>query len=70
MTETCRQVKSAAEAAYDTVGHEFHLGSPKQLQALLFDELGPVAPANAGAMVQTPQFSRYVWCNWWSSFCR
>ena len=34
------QVKNAAEAAYDTVGHEFHLGSPKQLQALLFDELG------------------------------
>jgi DNA polymerase-1 len=34
------QVKEAAEAAYDTVGHEFHLGSPKQLQALLFDELG------------------------------
>ncbi len=34
------QVREAAEAAYDTVGHEFHLGSPKQLQALLFDELG------------------------------
>jgi DNA polymerase-1 len=34
------QVKAAAEAAYETVGHEFHLGSPKQLQALLFDELG------------------------------
>jgi DNA polymerase-1 len=34
------QVKTAAEAAYATVGHEFHLGSPKQLQALLFDELG------------------------------
>jgi DNA polymerase I len=34
------QVKGAAEAAYATVGHEFHLGSPKQLQALLFDELG------------------------------
>jgi DNA polymerase-1 len=33
-------VKNAAEAAYATVGHEFHLGSPKQLQALLFDELG------------------------------
>ena len=26
--------------AYAAVGHEFHLGSPKQLQALLFDELG------------------------------
>ena len=34
------QVKLAAEQAYATVGHEFHLGSPKQLQALLFDELG------------------------------
>ncbi len=34
------QVKAAAEAAYATVGHEFHLGSPKQLQTLLFDELG------------------------------
>ncbi|MEX2289894.1 MAG: DNA polymerase I [Mycobacteriales bacterium] len=34
------QVKQAAEAAYETVGHEFHLGSPKQLQTLLFDELG------------------------------
>jgi DNA polymerase-1 len=33
------QVKLAAEEAYATVGHEFHLGSPKQLQALLFDEL-------------------------------
>jgi len=33
------QVKNAAEEAYATVGHEFHLGSPKQLQALLFDEL-------------------------------
>lgn len=32
--------------------------------------VGPMAPANAGALVQTPQFSRYVWCNWWSSFCR
>lgn len=35
-----QQVSEAAEAAYATVGHEFHLGSPKQLQALLFDELG------------------------------
>ncbi len=34
------QVKLAAEEAYATVGHEFHLGSPKQLQVLLFDELG------------------------------
>jgi DNA polymerase-1 len=33
-------VKNAADEAYATVGHEFHLGSPKQLQALLFEELG------------------------------
>ncbi|GAC1611069.1 MAG: DNA polymerase I [Mycobacteriales bacterium] len=33
-------VKNAADEAYAAVGHEFHLGSPKQLQALLFDELG------------------------------
>ncbi|MCW2724544.1 MAG: polymerase [Frankiales bacterium] len=33
-------VKNAADEAYASVGHEFHLGSPKQLQALLFDELG------------------------------
>ncbi len=33
------QVKQAAEQAYATVGHDFHLGSPKQLQALLFDDL-------------------------------
>ena len=34
------QVAAAAEEAYAAVGHEFHLGSPKQLQTLLFDELG------------------------------
>jgi DNA polymerase-1 len=39
-TRLREQVKLAAEEAYATVGHEFHLGSPKQLQALLFDELG------------------------------
>ncbi len=33
-------VKQAAEAAYAVVGREFNLGSPKQLQAILFDELG------------------------------
>ncbi|HUR50721.1 MAG TPA: DNA polymerase I [Mycobacteriales bacterium] len=33
------QVKLAAEEAFRTVGHEFHLGSPKQLQTLLFEEL-------------------------------
>ncbi len=34
------EVRRAAQAAYDSVGHEFNLGSPKQLQAVLFDELG------------------------------
>ena len=34
------QVKEAAEAAYAVVGREFNLGSPKQLQVILFDELG------------------------------
>ena len=33
------QVKEAAEAAYAVVGREFNLGSPKQLQGILFDEL-------------------------------
>ncbi|MDX6274067.1 MAG: polymerase [Frankiales bacterium] len=33
------EVKAAAESAYDVVGHEFNLGSPKQLQTVLFDEL-------------------------------
>ena len=34
------EVKRAPQAAYDAVGHEFNLGSPKQLQGILFDELG------------------------------
>jgi DNA polymerase-1 len=34
------QVKQACEDAYAVVGREFNLGSPKQLQAILFDELG------------------------------
>ncbi len=33
-------VKDAAQAAYAVVGREFNLGSPKQLQGILFDELG------------------------------
>jgi DNA polymerase-1 len=33
------QVKSAEQAAYDIVHHEFNLGSPKQLQQVLFEEL-------------------------------
>jgi DNA polymerase-1 len=34
------QVKAGRRGGVRHVGHEFHLGSPKQLQALLFDELG------------------------------
>jgi DNA polymerase-1 len=34
------EVKAAAHAAYEVVGREFNLGSPKQLQEILFNELG------------------------------
>jgi DNA polymerase I len=34
------EVKAAEQAAYEDVGHEFNLGSPKQLQEVLFTELG------------------------------
>jgi DNA polymerase-1 len=34
------EVKRAAELAYATIGHEVNLGSPKQLQEVLFNELG------------------------------
>jgi DNA polymerase-1 len=34
------EVKAAAQAAYAVVGREFNLGSPKQLQEILFSELG------------------------------
>jgi DNA polymerase I len=34
------EVKSAEQSAYAVVGHEFNLGSPKQLQEVLFTELG------------------------------
>jgi len=34
------EVKSAEQAAFAVVGHEFNLGSPKQLQEVLFTELG------------------------------
>ena len=34
------EVKAAEQAAYAIVGHEFNLGSPKQLQKVLFEELG------------------------------
>jgi DNA polymerase I len=33
-------VKEAEQAAYAVTGHEFNLGSPKQLQEVLFTELG------------------------------
>ncbi len=33
-------VKGAEQGAYEAVGHEFNLGSPKQLQEVLFTELG------------------------------
>ena len=35
-----QQVKQAAQDAYDCIGREFNLGSPKQLQEILFGELG------------------------------
>jgi DNA polymerase I len=34
------QVKQAADDAYDVIGKQINLGSPKQLQVVLFDELG------------------------------
>jgi DNA polymerase-1 len=34
------EVKAAAHGAYEVVGREFNLGSPKQLQDILFVELG------------------------------
>jgi len=33
-------VKTAADDAYSAIGHEVNLGSPKQLQVVLFDDLG------------------------------
>jgi DNA polymerase-1 len=33
------EVKKAADEAYDAIGKEINLGSPKQLQVVLFDEL-------------------------------
>ena len=35
------EVKSAEQAAFAVTGHEFNLGSPKQLQEVLFDRAGP-----------------------------
>jgi len=33
------EVQRETEAAYEVAGHEFNIGSPKQLQVVLFDEL-------------------------------
>ncbi len=33
------QVRTAAESAYEVIGEQVNLGSPKQLQAILFDKL-------------------------------
>jgi DNA polymerase-1 len=38
-TEFAAQVKAVEQDAYGSVGREFNLGSPKQLQQILFDEL-------------------------------
>ncbi|WP_312858176.1 DNA polymerase I [Pseudonocardia pini] len=37
--EFAGQVREAAHAAYEVIGKEINLGSPKQLQVVLFDEL-------------------------------
>ncbi|WP_193070494.1 DNA polymerase I [Brevibacterium sp. FME37] len=37
--EFTKQANASAELAYEAIGHEVNLGSPKQLQAVLFDEL-------------------------------
>ena len=34
-----RRLRAAEQAAYEVIGREFNLGSPKQLQQILFDEL-------------------------------
>ncbi|MDX2375418.1 DNA polymerase I [Microbacterium sp. LRZ72] len=37
--ELAERAERIARAAYDTIGHEVNLGSPKQLQEVLFEEL-------------------------------
>ncbi|WP_143965487.1 DNA polymerase I [Gordonia zhaorongruii] len=37
--EFAQRVRDAAESAYEVVGEQVNLGSPKQLQAILFDKL-------------------------------
>jgi DNA polymerase-1 len=39
-TELSTRIHELADEAYSIVGHEFNLGSPKQLQDVLFGELG------------------------------
>jgi DNA polymerase-1 len=39
-SEFADAVRAAADDAYEVIGREINLGSPKQLQAVLFDELG------------------------------
>jgi DNA polymerase I len=39
-SEFADSVRDAATDAYEVIGREINLGSPKQLQAVLFDELG------------------------------
>ena len=38
-SEFANQIRDAAEAAYGVIGKQINLGSPKQLQVVLFDEL-------------------------------
>lgn len=38
-SDFAHQIRDAAEAAYAVIGKQINLGSPKQLQAVLFDEL-------------------------------
>ncbi|WP_197501861.1 DNA polymerase I [Mycobacterium sp. 1164985.4] len=38
-SEFADQIRDAAEAAYSVIGKQINLGSPKQLQTVLFDEL-------------------------------
>ena len=38
-SEFASQIRDAAEAAYSVIGKQINLGSPKQLQVVLFDEL-------------------------------
>ena len=38
-SEFAGQIRDAAEAAYAVIGKQINLGSPKQLQTVLFDEL-------------------------------